>query len=223
MQRISYEDNLMNGHRLTSQAGLAALLALGMCSTGVAPLLQAVPVHAQSFPRSSRVSLRSGTVIPAAYRGAERIILKPDETLPVTLTVTENVRNSRGTILIPRGSRIAGQLEPAGDGSQFVANTLILTNRERQDIDATSDVITRTEEISRGNNDRIWQGALVGGAAAAVLSEIFGDVGVLEVLGGAGAGALGGWLLGRREKVEVVVIDAKQDLDLILDSSLALR
>lgn len=213
----------MNIHRPTSQAGLAALLALGICSTGVAPLLEGLPAQAQSFPRSSRVALRSGTVIPAAYRGAERIILKPDETLPVTLTVTENVRNSRGTILIPRGSRVSGQLEPASEGTQFVANTLILTNRERQDIDATSDVITRKEEISKGNNDRIWQGALVGGAAAAVLSEIFGDVGVLEVLGGAGAGALGGWLLGRREKVEVVVIDAKQDLDLTLDSTLALR
>ncbi|ABW28536.1 hypothetical protein [Acaryochloris marina] len=213
----------MTIHRPTSQAGLAALLALGICSAGVAPLMQALPVQAQSFPRSSRVALRSGTVIPAAYQGAERIILKPDETLPVTLTVVENVRNSRGTILIPRGSRIAGQLEPSGDGSQFVANTLILTNRERQDIDATSDVITRREEIRKGNNDRIWQGALVGGAAAGVLAEIFGDAGVLEVLGGAGAGALGGWLLGRREKVEVVVIDAKQDLDLTLDETLALR
>lgn len=66
-------------------------------------------------------------------------------------------------------------------------------------------------------------GSAGGGAAAGVLAEIFGDAGVLEVLGGAGAGALGGWLLGRREKVEVVVIDAKQDLDLTLDETLALR
>lgn len=214
----------MSIHRSTSRAGLAALLALGMSSAGVAPLLQALPAQAQIFPRSNRgASLRSGTRIPAAYRGAERIILKPDETLPVTLTVIEDVRNARGTTLIPRGSRISGQLEPSGEGTQFIANTLVLTNRDRQDIAATSDVITRTEEVRKGNNDRIWQGALVGGAAGAVLSEIFGDIGVVEVLGGAGAGALGGWLLGRRESVEVVVIDAKQDLDLTLESSLNLR
>ena len=161
-------------------------------------------------------------MIPAAYRGAERIVLKPDETLPVTLTVVEDVRNSRGTTLIPKGSRISGQFEPEGEGTQFIANTLILTNRDRQDIAATSDVITRTEEVRAGNKDRIWQGALVGGAAAAVLSEAFGNVGVFKVLGGAGAGALGGWLLGRKEGVEVVVVDAKQDLDLVLESSLNL-
>ncbi|WP_299409698.1 hypothetical protein [Acaryochloris sp. IP29b_bin.148] len=213
----------MKTHRSVSRSGLATLLALGMSSAGVAPLLQILPAQAQVFPRSSRASLSAGTRIPAAYQGAERIILKPDETLPVTLTVIEDVRNSRGTVLVPRGSRIAGQLEPSGRGTQFVANTLVLTNRDRQDIDATSEVITRTEEIRKGNNDRIWQGALVGGAAAAVLSEIFGDVGVIEVLGGAGAGALGGWLLGRREKVDVVVVDAKQDLDLTLDSTLNIR
>ncbi len=214
----------MKIHRSNSNAGLAAVLALGISSAGVAPLVQTLPVQAQVFPRSSQgATLSSGTVIPAAYRGAERIVLKPDETLPVTLTVIEDVRNSRGTTLIPQGSRISGQFEPEGDGTQFIANTLILTNRDRQDIAATSDVITRTEEVREGNKDRIWQGALVGGAAAAVLSEAFGDVGVFKVLGGAGAGALGGWLLGRKESVEVVVVDAKQDLDLVLDSSLNLR
>ncbi|NJM67448.1 MAG: hypothetical protein HC851_18130 [Acaryochloris sp. RU_4_1] len=213
----------MNITRSTSQAGLAALLALGMSSASVAPLWQALPVQAQTFPRASRSSLRAGTVIPAAYQGAKRIILKRDETLPVTLTVIENVRNSRGAVLIPRGSRISGQLEPAGNGTQFVANKLILSKRDRQDISATSEVITRTEVVRKGNNDRIWQGALVGGAAAAVLSEVFGDIGLLEVIGGAGAGALGGWLLGRREKAEVIVIDAKRDLDLTLDSDLSIR
>lgn len=208
-----------------SRTGLAALLVLGMSTAGVAPLLQAQPSQAQLFPRTSQRAntLRSGTVIPAVYQGANRIILRPDETLPVTLTVAENVRSSGGAILIPKGSRIGGQLEPANGGTQFVARTLILNNRQRQNISATSDVITRTEEIREGNNDRIWQGALVGAGAAAVISEIVGDVGVFKVLGGAGAGALGGWLLGRQERTEVVVVDAKQDLDLTLDSALAMR
>ncbi|NJK40357.1 MAG: hypothetical protein HC934_01465 [Acaryochloridaceae cyanobacterium SU_2_1] len=206
-----------------SQAGLAALLVLGMSTTGVAPLLQAESAQAQILPRTSQGTLRSGTVIPAVYSGQNRIILRPNETLPLTLTVAENVRNSRGAILIPKGSRISGQLEPANGGTQFVAKTLILRNRQRQNISATSEVITRTEEIRKGNNDRVWQGALVGGGAAAVISEVVGDVGVFKVLGGAGAGALGGWLLGRQERTEVVVVDATQDLDLTLDSALAMR
>lgn len=213
----------MNIHRPTFQVGFASLMALGICSAGFAPLFSEAPVQAQSFPQSERIDLSSGTIIPAAYVGAERIILEPDETLPVTLTVTEPVYNSRGTVLIPEGSRVAGQLEPSGDGTQFIANTLILTNRERRDINATSEVLTQREEIRKGNNDRIWQGALVGGAAAGIISEIFGEASVLEVLGGAGAGAVGGWLLGRREKAEVIVIDAQQDLALTLDSTLALR
>jgi hypothetical protein len=68
------------------------------------------------------------------------------------------------------------------------------------------------------------KGAAIGGAAAAALSGLTGDkkISILEVLGGAGAGAAGGLVLGRK-KVDVVVINPNTDLALKLRSDLALR
>ncbi len=216
----------MKQKRLIQRTGLATLLALGMSTSGLAPFLVPLPATAQLFPRSNRsdgVRIAEGTRIETTYEDAERIILKPDETLKVALVTTRSVRSSRGTVLIPRGSTIEGQLEPSGDGTQFVADALILRDGTRLNINAISEIITRTEEVKRGRNTgAIWQGALVGGAAAAIISEIFGNIGILEVLGGAGAGALGGFLLGGRKKAEVRVVDPQTDLDLTLESDLYL-
>lgn len=213
----------MKHAKFTTQAGLATLVALGL-STGSFMPFAIQPATAQLFPRRTiRTRISEGTRIETSYEDAERIILKPDETLALSLTITRAVRSSRGTILIPRGSVIEGQLEPYQDGTQFVADTLTLRDGTRYRIDATSDLITRTESVNAGRKtDPIWQGALVGGAATAVISEIFGEVGILQVLAGSGAGALGGFLLGGRDKAEVRVINPQTDLDLNLESDLVL-
>ena len=206
------------------QPGLAILLALGVSSTGIAPLLYTVPAIAQSSTSVNSFRIEEGTVISATYPDAEKVVLKPDETLSLVLVTTEDILSDSGTVLIPAGSKVEGQLKPTQDGTQFVAKSLVLQDGSRWDLSATSEVITRTEKIDRGiNTDRIWQGALVGGAAAAVISEIFGDVGIFKVLGGAGAGALGGTILGRRKSVEVVVVNPKTDLDLTLNADLLLN
>ena len=57
---------------------------------------------------------------------------------------------------------------------------------------------------------------------ATVLAEVFGDIDALEVLGGAGAGAVAGLLLGGNE-VELISIDPNNDLDLILQTNLTVR
>ncbi|MGB7416859.1 MAG: hypothetical protein WA902_21870 [Thermosynechococcaceae cyanobacterium] len=215
----------MTQQRFISTTGLATLLALGLSAGSLTPFLTPQPATAQTFPGSSRrVRIAQGTTIETTYADAERIILKPDETLPLSLTTTRAVRSSQGTILIPQGSTIEGKLQPQQDGTQFVADTLILKDGTRFNIEASSDVITRTEEVKRGRNtDRIWQGALVGGAAAAVISEVFGKVGIFKVLAGTGAGALGGYLLSGRKKAEVRVIDPQTDLNLNLESDLFLN
>ena len=172
-----------------------------------------------------RSQVPPGTVIASdLFTEAERIVLNPDETLPLTIVTTEAVLTPRGTVLIPVGSTVEGQLEPVEGGTQFVAQSLVLKDGSRWDVTAASEVITRTETIDRGiDTDRIWQGALVGGAAAAIISEIFGDVGIFKVLGGTGAGALGGLILGRRKSAEVIVVDPKTDLDLTLNSDLVFK
>ncbi|MGL4883707.1 MAG: hypothetical protein ACRC8K_22005, partial [Waterburya sp.] len=165
-------------------------------------------------PDNSNYDLPSNTVpegflIPVEYK-EEKILVTPEETVPITLSVAANVKDSRGNILIPYGSEISGQIQPSDEqssddeqssneqsGSQFVAEEIVFPDGTSHSIDAVSDVVTRRETVEKGANaGDILTGAAIGAGAAAILSDIFGDMETLEVLGGAGAGALGGVLLG---------------------------
>lgn len=209
------------------------LMALGITSTAAFSFLLSTPATAnlepyvvgQLFTQRERLAVPAGTMIPIRYDEAERIVVTPNETAPVTLTVAANIRSSAGTLLIPIGSKIEGELQPTDGGTQFVAETLIIRNSNRRlPIDATSDVITRTETIEKGTDvGNILKGAAIGAAAAAVISEIFGDIDLGEVLAGGGLGALAGLLLGGRNQAEVVVVDPETDLDLTLESDLVLN
>jgi hypothetical protein len=210
----------------------ALLIALGMTSMTAFPILTmasatAVPKPysiAQLFSQSS-VVVPAGTVIPVKYDEADKIVVAPDDKTPVTLTVAANIRSASGTILVREGTQIKGELRPAEGGTQFVAQELIFPNTNRRlPIDATSRTITERETIKKGANvGSILTGAAVGAGAAAALSEIFGDIDAIKVIGGAGAGALAGWLLGGRRQTEVIVVRPDTDLDLTLQSDLVLR
>lgn len=169
-----------------------------------------------------------GIVIPMEYE-EEKILVTPEEIVPVTLLVGANVRDSRRNTLIPYGSEIIGQLQPSDaneeeeSGSVFVAEEIVFPDGSSQSIDAVSQVVTRREVVKKGADAKdILQGAAIGGAAATVLAEIFGDIDALEVLGGAGAGAIAGVLLGGNE-AELVSIDPNNDLDLTLENDLTIQ
>lgn len=227
------------------KSGTAALLALTITGGAIVPLVTSAPVSAQArfprrFPRSEQnngyqlnnlnLYLPSGTSIPVRF-DKEKIVLMPDETVPVTLTVATDVRNSDGNVVIPEGSQIVGDIKPTSRGSQFVARevTLYRQRLERQSkafsIDASSNVVTRTEEVKQGaNTGSILTGAAIGAGAAAALSAVIGNrsIEALEVLGGGAAGALGGWLLNRKS-ANMVVIYPERDLNVRLNSEFALR
>lgn len=206
----------------------AALMALAITTGISAPIFSNASASAQLFPSSSRsttttqITIPSGTTIPVRYSKAEKIVVSPKETMAVTLTVASNIINRNGTILIPAGSTIEGELQPAGNGSQFVARTLI-TNNRRQSINATSQVISQTSVNRSSKVGNILKGAAVGAAASAALGALTGDraIATEEILLGTGAGALGGALL-RNKKADVVVIETDTDLALTLRSNLAL-
>jgi hypothetical protein len=219
------------------QASTALLLTLGMTSAGFAPLAIAAKAEATPAPYSlaqlfpsqrvaQRVRIPGGTIIPVTYDKANKIVVAPTEKLPVTLTVSRNIRSSSGTLLIAAGSRVEGELRPASGGTQFVANTLVMTNGDRLALDASSDVVTTKETISQGTNvGGILTGAAIGSGAAAIISGVTGNkrVTLAKVLIGTGAGALGGLLLAGKKKAEVVVINPNTDLNLTLNSALALN
>jgi hypothetical protein len=167
-------------------------------------------------------SLNVGTVIYTTLPSANKILVTPEETMAVTLVVRDDVVDSSNQVVIPSGSEIVGEIIPSGQGSRFVANTLILGNGNEYPISATSPVVTTTETVSTGkNNNAIWQGALAGAAAGTVIAGITGDKAIAteEVLGGAGFGALAGLLLRGDYTQELISINPEQDLNLTLTST----
>lgn len=212
--------------------GTSFCVALGMSAATALPLMTALPAAANSpsfrtaqLFRGDRVLLPAGTEIFVRYDDAERIILRPNETSDLTLTVAEDVRSSVGTIVIRAGSQVEGKLRPVGNGTQFVAENLIPVGSDRRlPIDATSQVVTRRETITRRTDPNYLRGAAVGAATAAVLSEVFGRINLGEVLAGAGAGVLAEiFLLRRTREVEVTVVEPNRDLDLTLEGDFVVQ
>ncbi len=221
-----------NGKRMRQwRSPIALLLTAGISQGAVMPTVWAgtipTPVPTtytltQLF-EATPVRVMAGATIPVRH-DKEKIIVTPQETAPVTLIVAENL-TSQGRVLIPAGSQIEGQLQPTEGGTQFVARSLTIGNTGRKvALDATSKVVTRTQEIDKGTNVRsILTGAAAGAGAAALITLITGhrlNLGV--ILGGAGLGALGGVLIDGRKKAKVIVVEPVQDLELTLRSPLTL-
>ncbi|MBD2020025.1 hypothetical protein H6F43_07480 [Leptolyngbya sp. FACHB-36] len=219
------------------KSGSALVVALGMTASTIAPLsvpaaadAQPAPYTiAQLFPSSPsspsynrRVAIPAGTRIPVQYSQAEKVVVLPTETTPLTLTVARNIRSSSGGLLIPAGSEIRGQLRPSDGGSQFVANEIVFTDGSRLGLNAESKIVRTTREVQPGvSTDAILKGAAIGSGAAAAISGVTGNrrITLGKVLAGTGAGALGGLLLGKR-RADVVVVNPNSDLELTLNSSL---
>jgi hypothetical protein len=216
---------------ITSQkwrSATAAILAAGITVATSAPLVVAAPASAQQrISQFDSIRIPAGSVIPVSYE-KDKIVITPDETSPLTLTVARDIR-AQGRVLIPAGSQIVGELRPVKRGNQvgtqFVATELIISRRQRYRIDGNSGVITRTERVQKGaGTGSIASGAALGAAAAAALAGVTGDKAIAteEVLGGAGVGALAGVLFGRRS-VDVIVIRPERDLAVRLRSDIVLR
>ncbi len=266
---VSYPNaRLLNPNQLASRAEVAAFLCQALAGPQQASLVPAQYIAGAGTP--SGIQLAAGSPIPVRYASAERIIVAPEETAPLTLSVARDVTNSQGTVLIPAGSQVVGQLRPANGGSQFIASELVVNGR-RTPINASSDVITTTRDVNDPDLKAVLVGAALGAGAAAGIGEATGDIDASEVavgagvgaaagankdrsitsvlrdaaigagvaagitaatgseikaenvLGGAAAAAAVGSVLDPARVDEVVVIDPEDDLDLTLNSGLALR
>jgi hypothetical protein len=222
--------SFLNPNQVATRADVAAFIYQALVSNGSAPAISSPYIVGQgtspSPSPSPQVVIPSGASIPVKYDKADRVLVTPDERAPLTLTVAQNIVSRQGTVLIPAGSQVVGELRPAaGGGSQFVASELVLTDGRRIAINATSEVITKTEEVRKGTNaGSVIKNTALGAAAAAAISAVTGDraIATEEVLGGAGIGALLGVFLGR-DRVQLIAIDPNTDLNLTLNSDLSLR
>lgn len=206
----------------------AVLIAMTITAGASAPIFTIAPASAQIFRSQTRdLSIPAGVKFPVTYE-KDRVVVTPDETTHLTVRIARNIIDRNGNILIPEGSQLVGQLEPATrdskKGSRFVARELVFTDGHRQDIDAISSVITRKEKISKGTDTgKIVQDAAIGAGAASVIGLITDHrIRAIEPILGAGAGA-GASVLLRRKEAEVVVINPQSgDLDVKLRSNLLL-
>jgi len=213
-----------------TRADVAAFIYQAMASRGqVAQVPSPYVVGSTPAPQpptppvATTATFGPGTVIPAVYTGGEKIMLLPTETLPITLSVSQPVAYG-GKVAIPAGSQVVGEIRPAGDGAQFVAQELVLPNGQRFPLNATSAVVTRKETIDRDINGG-WAavGGALGSGAAAAIATITGDkrIEAWEVLIGTAAGTAAGVFLGQ-DKVQVISINSASDLALTLNGNITL-
>jgi hypothetical protein len=225
---VDYPDvSTLNPNRSATRAEVAAFIYQALSSSGqTAKIASPYIVGQSSSPTGSTTAqLPTGTEIRVRHQ-SEKILISPQEPKPVplTLTVSQDV-SSNGRVLIPAGSQVAGELRLEGEGTRFYANELVLSNGARLPLNATSDLVTRTQRVTKGANvGEILGGAALGAGAAAAITGLTGDrkVELVTVLGGGAAGAVAGYLLGR-DSVTLLSVNPNTDLNLTLNSPLAVR
>ncbi|MEH2155919.1 S-layer homology domain-containing protein [Nostoc sp.] len=214
----------LNPTATATRAQVAAFIYQALVSSNQASAINSPYVVAvgSTTPTPVSVTIPQGTAIPVKYDKAEKILVTKDETAPLTLTVSQNVVTQDGSVVIPAGSQVIGQLKPATGGSQFVAEKLVLTSGQEYQLNATSEVITKTETVKKGTSiGSIIKNTVLGAGAATAVSAVTGDraIATEEVLGGAGIGALVGLFFGKNS-VDLIAIDPNTDLQMTINQNL---
>jgi hypothetical protein len=150
--------------------------------------------------RTVQSKVSRGTAINVEYQMSDKVIVAPGETRTMTLLVAEDIKNSRGEILIPKDSEIEGEIVPRYSGSsflgaQFVAQRVIIGDESYDNINATSSVLTSQQPTNASP----------------------------RTLGGTAINILTGILTGRSSNTnnqpeKTITIDPEKDLQLTLGS-----
>ncbi|MEA5549824.1 conjugal transfer protein TrbI [Anabaena cylindrica UHCC 0172] len=220
------------------KSSTAALMAMAITTGAVTPLFAFAPAQAQfNLNQSRNTTIPANVTLPVTYE-KEKVIVKPGETLSLTLRIANDIIDSNRNVLIPARTEVIGELQPVNlnnsysrnrddvnnQGVRFVARELVFASGQRQQIYANSRTITETERISQGSDTgQILTDAAIGAGAASVIALITGNkkIEILETLGGGAAGALASVLI-RKKQADVFVLRPEDDLDITLESNLVL-
>ena len=195
---VNYPDvSLLRPHQLASRADVAAGLCQGLGLAAI-PNQYVAGYRSPVATQPQTVTLPQGTLV-VARSGSQRVILAPQDRLPLSLTVVQEVRDTQGRLVIPAGTTIQGEMRPGAGGSQFVAQQITLRGKTLP-LEAVSQPVRPTQELSERSLRPILPGALVGTAAAALIAGVSGDrrIEAGEVLAGTVAGAAAGLNWGRK-------------------------
>jgi len=222
---VNYPNVLfLNPNQTSTRAEVAAFIYQALVKSGQVNAIASPYIVGQNgTPVQNQVRIPAGNTIAVQY-SKDKILLGPDEKVPLTLTVAQNIANSQGVILIPAGTQVVGELRTVSGGAQFFASQLVFANGKQVAINGTSKVVTTTEKVDKGISvGKVVQNAALGAAAAAAIAAVTGDraIATEEVLGGAGIGALLGVFLGR-DSVTLASVNPNTDLAVTLNSDLLL-
>lgn len=215
----------LNPNQTATRAEVAAFIYQALVRSGQANAIASPYLVGQvnTPPVQNQVRIPAGNTIAVQY-AKDKILLGPDEKVPLSLTVPQNITNSQGSVLIAAGTQVVGELRTVSGGAQFFASELVFANGQRRSINATSKVVTTTERVDKGVSvGGLIRNAALGAAAAAAISAVTGDraLATEEILGGAGIGTLIGLFLGR-DSVTLASVNPNTDLAITLNSDLLL-
>ena len=219
---ISYPNpKSLKPNQSATRAEVAAFIYQVLVNTNQAKAMNSPYIAKVDVSQNVAIKIPSGATIPVEYT-KDKILLGPNDKSPITLTVASDLMGSNGKVLIPEGSKVSGELRSTSAGVQFVAQELSIINGSRVPLNATSQLITKKETVTKGVNvGNLIKNTALGAAAAAAIAGVTGDraIATEEVLGGAGVGGLIGVFLGR-DKVDLYVVNPDTDLNLQLGSDL---
>ncbi|MCF2972362.1 hypothetical protein L1047_14280 [Synechococcus sp. Nb3U1] len=197
---------------------MKAILVAALVGLAGIPLVAPMPTEAQQLFELGAYRLQQGTVIPVGSLNSEAPeYFYPDTVYPLQLAVTQGIYDAQGRLVIPAGSRIYGQMEPAPGGSRFIGTSIVIGGRTYS-LRATSNIIRDEKDPRQYSGDALVRDAAIGAAAGAVLGALTGGVSVGNVLGGAAAGVV----IGNVTAPQVVVLRPGQSLNLTLEAPLNL-
>ncbi len=197
---------------------MKAILAAAAIGLAGIPLLAPLPVEAQTLFELGAYRLEQGTIIPVGSLSSEGPqYFYPDTIYPLEVAVTQNIFDNQGRLVIPAGSRVFGQMEPAPGGSRFVATSIVLGGRTYS-LRASSNILHDEKDPRQYSAEAIAQDAAIGAVAGTLLGAISGGVSAGNVLGGAVAGVV----VGNVTAPQVVVLRPGQSFNLTLEAPLTL-
>ncbi len=173
---VNYPDvRYLNPNQLASRADVSAFLCQALASTGqVASVIPAQYVAGGGAVAEQKAQIVTGTRIPVSYTAAQGIVVRPDETVDLTVTVASDVRDSAGAVAIPAGSQVVGQVVPVQGGSQFVARSVVINGRSYA-INASSSVVQTTKNLRDPSLLKTLGGAALSTGVAAIIGGTSGD------------------------------------------------
>jgi hypothetical protein len=159
----------------------------------------------------SNFNLPAGQAIPTKINRQDTLYISKGETVNASLLVAQDIAATNGTVLIPAGAVIEGQFVPAEGGSKFVSQKFTSRGATVR-LQAESALINDIKDPRETNAGAILTDAGIGGAAGAVLSGVLrGNVQILDILGGAAAGAV----IGNVTAPQVTVIEPNSVINIV--------